>query len=446
MTRLRLRRGHGSKPIARQALTRFALWSLVAFVLVAVAVVLVARALSADIALHEASLRGGTFARNVAAPFVNKAVRTGDATASTGLVTVVESRLRDGSIVHVKLWSSDGKVIWSDEQDLIGRTFTMDDEIVALFGTSNVVADLSDLSKVENIEERGAGRLLEVYAGAVDADQQPVVIESYWSTDRLDSDQSLILGRLTALAVGSMLILTLFVLPLALSLARRVERAQAERSAMLRHALAASDLERRRMAEDLHDGLIQDLSALGYALPVILDELPPEAHEAREVVEVVRPALAKDIASLRGLVTDLYPADPSRKGLIAALGVLSTRAHASGVTVGVDVAAEFDGVSKEVIQLSYRILREGLRNVVKHAHASRADLVAAVEDEKAVVTVTDDGVGPTAEPAAEGHLGLRLLEDTLADIGGELSLEDRDGGGTRLVARFPLSFSSDWQP
>jgi signal transduction histidine kinase len=214
---------------------------------------------------------------------------------------------------------------------------------------------------------------------------------------------------------------------------------------MLRQALAASDLERRRIAHDLHDGLIQDLSALGYALPVILDELPAEAREAREVVVALRPALEANIAALRGLVTDLYPADPSREGLIAALGVLATRAHESGVTVEIDVAPGYQNVSREVVRLSYRVLREGLRNVVKHAHASRADLVATIEGGEAVVTVADDGVGPPHAPTATGHLGLRLLEDTLANVGGEITLASRPGGGTALVARFPLTFTSEWQ-
>ncbi|GAA2499353.1 sensor histidine kinase [Terrabacter carboxydivorans] len=445
MARARRRGGElrtGSRPIVREAISRFALWTLAAFLIVTVCAVLVARTLAADLALREASLRGRTFALNVAAPFVDRAVRAGDRGSTASLVTVVQSRRRDGSLVHVKLWSADGQVIWSDEEALIGRTYAMDEEVKALFGTQQVFADLSDLTKVENAAERASGQLLEVYVGAFDADHRPIVIESYWSTARLESDTKLVLLRLTALAIGSMLVLTLFLLPLALSLARGVDHAQAERNEMLRHALAASDLERRRIAEELHDGLIQNLAALGYALPLIARELPEDSHGAREMLDSTTPNLQGEIAALRGLVTDLYPADPSRGGLLSALDILATRAGESGVTVDVDVSERYASVSKEAIQLTYRVLREGLRNVVKHAAASTARLTARVDGRDVVVSVRDDGVGPPASPAAAGHFGLRLLEDTLKDVGGSLTLVRLPDGGTELVARFPQNFQS----
>lgn len=420
---------------------RFTVWTLVAFLIVTLATVLVARALAADLALREASLSGWTFALNVAAPFVDGAVRARTRGATAGLVTVVQSRLRDGSLVHVKLWSIDGEVIWSDEQDIIGRTYAMDDEVVALFGTQQVFSDLSDLTKVENVGERASGQLLEVYVGAFDTDHQPIVIESYWSTARLESDRRLVQLRLAALAVGSMLLLTLFLFPLALSLARRVDHARAERDVMLGHALAASDMERRRIAEELHDGLIQDLAALGYALPLIARELPADSVAAHEVLDTARSSLQGDISQLRGLATDLYPADPSRSGLITALGTLARRAGESGVSVEIDVSSDYAALSKEVIQLTYRVLREGLRNVVKHAGASRATLEARLDGREVVVTVRDDGSGPQPGPPAAGHLGLRLLEDTLADVGGSLHLGRLPQGGAELVARFPLDFA-----
>ncbi|GAA2747779.1 hypothetical protein GCM10009868_38580 [Terrabacter aerolatus] len=426
----------------REAISRFTLWTLVAFLIVTVGAVLVARALAADLALREASLRGRTFALNVAAPFVDRAVRARDREATAGLVTVVQARLRDGSLVHVKLWSVDGEVIWSDEQALIGRTYAMDDEVKALFGTQQVFADLSDLTKVENAAERASGQLLEVYVGAFDAENHPIVIESYWSTERLESDTRLVLMRLTALTVGSMLVLTLFLLPLAVSLARRVDHARAERNRMLRHALAASDLERRRIAEELHDGVIQNLAALGYALPLIARELPENSTRAREMLATAAPSLQGDIAALRGLVSDLYPADPSRSGLLSALDLLATRAAESGLTVDVDVSEDYASVSKEAIQLTYRVLREGLRNVVKHAAASRAILTAHVDGRDVVVTVRDDGVGPPAILDAAGHFGLRLLEDTLKDVGGSLTLARLPDRGAELVARFPQNFQS----
>ena len=90
--------------------------------------------------------------------------------------------------------------------------------------------------------------------------------------------------------------------------------------------------------------------------------------------------------------------------------------------------------------------REGLRNVAKHSHARTASVVATVDGTDVVVTVDDDGVGgPFSEPA-KGHLGLRLLQDDVADIGGEVSLSALPGGGSRLRARFPQRFAWSWAP
>jgi signal transduction histidine kinase len=233
---------------------------------------------------------------------------------------------------------------------------------------------------------------------------------------------------------------------------------------MLGHALSASRLEQRRIAQDLHDGLIQDLAGLGYALPAVADLLPISATEARGVLAEVGAGVERDIAALRELLTDLYPSDLARVGLASALHELADRAALAGVHV--DVAVDPDlaaGGTSEVALLAYRVAREGLRNVLRHAHATLAEISIDTEGADVVVTVTDNGVGlsrgselPAAdyhpdsprssEPSASqaGHLGLRLLSDTLHDVGGELTLVSPLSGGTQMTARFPSTFAEAW--
>lgn len=435
--------------VLRHALRRFQAGSLAMLLMVALGTVLLARPLASDIALREASVRSSAFARSVVAPLVTSDVRAGDRTRTADLDYLMRNRMKDGSIAHMKIWTAQGKVLWSDVKSLVGRTFPLEDEVDGLFGTDQVSAHVSELTKEENAAERPEGPLLEVYVGVRDADNVPLVFESYWTPDRISADQSAILLRFAPLALGSLLVFMLMMRPLAVSLARRVDRGQEERSIMLRHALSASDLERRRLAQDLHDGLIQDLAGLRYAVPSLAAGLRPDAVAARAMLEGVASSIDRDVTGLRAMLTDIYPADLSQGGLRAAVDELAARARATGVTVEVQLSDAVAEASLEVAQLTYRILREGLRNVVKHAQARHVVVRADVVDGEVRLEVTDDGVGVAAGDAMDGspesgHLGLRLVRDTVRDLGGRLSLDNHTTGGASLRSRFPLAFATTW--
>src|SRR5437763_15828657 len=110
----------------RNAVYRYAAGSLVVLLAVGLASFVVARDLAQDTALREARVRGAAFARGVGAPLVNHGVRTGDPAQMSRLNQVMRNRLVDGSIVHIKLWDSTGRVLWSDEPGLPGRVFPLD--------------------------------------------------------------------------------------------------------------------------------------------------------------------------------------------------------------------------------------------------------------------------------------------------------------------------------
>jgi signal transduction histidine kinase len=355
----------------------------------------------------------------------------------------MRSRMGDGSIAHIKLWASDSTIIWSDEPALIGTTFELEPDEAALFGTENVVSDLSDLSKPENTLEADESPLVEVYAGTFDLDGEPLLVEMYWPGEQIQAVQTAIVTRSAPLALGALFLFLLVILGLALSLARRVARGQVDRHNLLRDALAASELERGRLAQDLHDGVIQDLAGLSYAVPSVAGQLPPEMGSLRRVLDQVGLVLRQDVAALRTLLTDIYPADLASGGLETEVGVLARRAADSDVDVEVDIAEGMSDISLEVSRLVYRVVREGLRNVVKHAEATHAWVAARRVGPDVVVTVLDDGQGLVPDLDTEGHVGLRLLEQTVRDVGGRLTVENRPGGGVALTASFPLTFGAD---
>lgn len=424
--------------MVRYAVLRFAVWTVVAMTVLGIGTVFLSQRVARGEALHDARVSAAGLAGE-ASRLVDQSLRSGDPASAARIESAMTPRLNDGSFAHIKLWGDDGTVIWADETPLVGQRFALGEDTSSLFGTTDVTAEVSDLGKEENARERGAGQLLEVYVGTFDSDDQPMVFEAYLATNRMERDQQTIFEGLLPLSLGGILLFQLAVLPLAVSLARRVERAQAERGKLLRHGLLASDLERRRIAQDLHDGVIQDLAGLSYAMPVVAEQLPagPQARDAREAVEHVSVVLGRDVSSLRSLLTDIYPPDLEREGLVAAVQELATRAEDDQVAVSVHVTVDFHA-PLDATRLAYRVVREGLRNVLRHAQATTAQVHLLRHGEDVVVRVVDDGRGvATTGPAAPGHLGLRLLEDTIRDLGGRLDLSPGATGGSILEAVFP---------
>lgn len=428
--------------VVRRALVRFTASAVLAVAVLSVATVFIADHIARERALEDAERQASNLANRLAAPMVDDAVRAGVPGAADPLDTVMDNRMRDGSVLRVKIWDREGRVIWDDRGDLAGQYFDMEPRLTELFGTRGTWAEVSQLDRAENVTEQSAQEMLEVYAGAVDADGEPVVVESYLTTRAMHEHASELTTAFVPLVLGTLLLFLLVVLPLAWSLARRVERAQAERTVLVQHALEAADLERRRIAHDLHDGVIQDLSGVGYLIPTVRRELDSggDLGRARAMLDRAGEVVQGDVVALRTMLTDLYPPDLDGPGLGHALRQLVTlEATPAGLAVEVVLPPDLD-LPADPARLTYRVAREGVRNVVKHAGAGRLWLEVATGDGEVTVRVTDDGTGPPQVAAGrrDGHLGLRLLADAVADAGGRLDLDSPTGGGTVLTARFPV--------
>lgn len=449
-TRPRSDRSAPSSGVLRRALVRFTASAVLAVVVLSLTTLLVADQIARQRALEDARRQAANLANRLAAPMVTDALRDGEPGAADLLDTVMDNRMRDGSVQRVKIWDEDGRILWDDDGDLVGRVFDMEPQLAALFGTHEAWAEVSDLDRAENVTEQDADEMLEVYAGATDADGRPVVVESYLTTEDMHQHAREIARSFVPLMLGTLLVFLLVVLPLAYSLARRVERAQAERTVLVQRALEAADLERRRIAHDLHDGVIQDLSGVGYLLPTVRKELRADGDLARagEMLDRAGSVLRGDVASLRTMMTDLYPPDLEDEGFGDALRELAA-IDGGGAGLAVEVTVPPGLVlPTETARLAYRAAREGVRNVVKHAHATRLWIEVTAAAATLEVRVRDDGTAAAGRTAAveEGHLGLRLLADAVTDAGGRLDLEIGGRGGTVLSVRLPLAVAGDGRP
>lgn len=438
----RSRSSENPSSAVRASLVRFTLLSGIALAGLGVAVVLVGRSTAQDLALDDARDRTVRIADALAAPLMNRAVLRHDPQAIEALSDTMKLLIAGGSIRHIKIWSPDEEVIWSDETALIGRRFALSDEITALFGTEDAVAQPTELNDPDNIEEPETS-LLEVYVGAADPDGRPFVFEAYFSRDRIAQNTRGFFDAFVPVGLLGLILFQLVALSLALLLARQVDRSRQYCSDILDRSMSAWHEERRRLAHELHDGVVQELSAAGYALSAVRSSLPegPSADRTRTAVAQVGQMLEQGLTDLRVLVTDQFPGDVREVLLPEALQTLVRRTADKGLPVRLELVRA-DGLDTRTAGLVYRIVREGLRNVEKHAHARLATVRVCLEEHdgsRVTVQVEDDGRGVADVAAVNGHVGLRLLASLMTDVGGILEVRSAVPSGTVLEARFPSS-------
>lgn len=423
----------------RKAIAWYLAWSMLALAAVAAGAVVLSVSLARTEALRDAEKTARAVADAIVSPLANEGLHSGDSVALATLTTSLDARVLDGSIVHLKLWEDAGEgratIVWADEKPLVDQTFAMESEVYALFGTTGTVSEISHLEKEENALERSAGQLVEVYTGVIDSAGRNLVFESYVSTEGLEDETRMLVGTFLPLSLGAVLVFALATLPLAVSLARRVDRGQQQMRRLLVNAVAASDLERKRLARNLHDGVIQDLAGIGYVLAAESQQRAngPDLSS----VEEVRSIVVRDIATLRDLLMDIYPPDVDEEGLPTALSHLVERLVANGAPVALDV--DPDLTTRPVAsRLAYQLIRELLRNSVLHSGATRITVRVRSREGFLEFDVQDDGVGfEPGTDSPEGHLGLRLVREMAADAGGWVTVTSAPGRGTIVSGAVP---------
>ena len=225
---------------------------------------LVRRAGEAE-AIRDAKDQTRIAAQGSVEPVLTDALVRGDPKAISELDRVIQERVLGNPstpIVRVKIWDRSGRVLYSNEPRLIGASYAMSPHDLAEFKGTRVDAAVTDLTKPENRFERGLGKLLEVYMPIHTPSGRPLRYEEYYKSSFISARARRIFRQFAPAMLGALILLALIQLPLAWQLARRVRKGQDEREGLLRRAIEASDVERRRIARDLHDGVVQDLAGV----------------------------------------------------------------------------------------------------------------------------------------------------------------------------------------
>jgi signal transduction histidine kinase len=205
----------------------------------------------------------------------------------------------------------------------------------------------------------------------------------------------------------------------------------------LRRVVEAQELERRRLARELHDETGQALTSILLGLKPLEDALAD--HPARAATAELRELVVMALQDVRRLAVELRPKVLDDFGLVPALERLAESfGEQTGVHVEFHSALGEARLPGEVETALYRVVQESLTNIVKHAHARNVSISLARRDSAVAAVIEDDGGGFDPATAREGGIGLIGMRERLALLDGRLEIESREGAGTTLVAEVPV--------
>lgn len=372
-------------------------------------------------------------AKTVVEPSLSTDLLAGDAASLAQLDELITSRVLDDTTLRVKLWSADGEIIYSDEARLVGEMHLLEDDKNRSLWSGEAVSEVSHLDGPENrFEAAVANRMIEVYLPIEGPDGEPLLYESYFAMSSVSDPAGRIRGEFLPVIIGPVVLMGGLHFGLVWGLRQRIRKGQAEREKLLRRAIESSDLERRRIAADLHDGVVQDLVGASFAVSAAAESVDDRSEQHSIDLRSAAIGTRRSLQSLRSLLVDIYPPNLQDQGLEAALVDLLAPAGNLGIETELTIDGDLDTASHDEVALMYRVIQESVRNVFHHADADHLTVAVEISPHARTAVVTDDGNGFSVSRQANGHLGLRLLADLTADAGAVFAIATEPGAGTTI--------------
>ena len=217
-----------------------------------------------------------------------------------------------------------------------------------------------------------------------------------------------------------------------------VELSQRVARDAVRRVVQAQELERQRLARELHDETGQALTSILLGLKPLEEALAD--HPARTTLAGLREQVVSALQDVRRLAVELRPAVLDDFGLVPALErLIAAFAEQSDMRIDFHSALGEARLPSEVETALYRVVQESLTNIVKHANAKQVSVSLARRATGVAAVIEDDGAGFDPRRVSEGGVGLLGMRERLALIDGRLEIESRPGAGTTVVAEVPLS-------
>lgn len=385
--------------------------------------------------------------------------------AHDNIDALLASSILGDDVVDIKVWGLDGRLLYSEKTKQIGAVFPITDELRGAFA-GKVEAEYEDIADESEFESELKQPLLGVYMPVRSGTSGNIiaVVEIYSAAGELAKmlQWAKFETALIVAAFGFAMLVSLFHIVqrgsrtiaaqqkimdsrvVTLSRLLNVNK-ELQRNLSRFNQLAAENNEDilRRIGADLHDGPLQLLGFVMLRLET-LNCFPQTSNveSGNSDFDVVRGALRDTVCDLRHISYGLMLPELDGADVGDALRI-AVRNHVrlTGTTVEVCIDDDFSlKLPRSVITCLYRFAQEGLNNAMKHADGQGQKVSAQQVADTIVVEVADRGPGIIEnEPdGGEGRLGLRGLEYRISSLGGELEYRARRGGGTHLIARFPL--------
>lgn len=360
----------------------------------------------------------------------------GDDRWMTRLETAVGPRLANGDIVAVHVWrridQTIGQLYWSTDQTRAGSVVPLGGAAVALDTGEPVVERLGDGRESEGPP---LPNLYEIYLPFADRTGTHYVLEIYQPVHDFEAIRSALLRDWLPIPILGVLLVGAVTFPLSLRLARAVAVAERDRALFADRALKARAEEHRRMAERLHERTVQDLAAARLILEGVRDL--PVPTEVTSALDQANTLLAGDIQDLRRLLSSGEATEWQTDDLDGALAGWLDTLPAPGL-VRVELPAQSLPLAHPDVAVAFRVIKEAVRNAVKHAQASRVEVRVSLDKTGLTAEIRDDGVGcdPGAWERSTG-VGLRLMRYAATSAGGTLSIRTRADTGTTVLLRLP---------
>ena len=213
-----------------------------------------------------------------------------------------------------------------------------------------------------------------------------------------------------------------------------------ERRQLERDIVSVSEHEQQRIGRDLHDGLCQQLAAIGCAAHALAEDLQARSiQEARDAI-MIEDSVQQAVMEARNLARGIFPVHVDRSGLATSLGDLARMtSQLTGVSIDFNEQVEAQIESPEASMHLYRIAQEAVANAVRHGRAKQITIFLHLTTDGLEMRIDDDGCGVSLAARPDRHgMGLRTMRYRAEIMGARLDIHPRTGGGTTVRCTLPL--------
>ncbi len=217
---------------------------------------------------------------------------------------------------------------------------------------------------------------------------------------------------------------------------------------MLRRMLDIHDRDRQLIAYEIHDGVVQDMTGVTMHLQGAADKLTRDPAAARRDLDVAARVLGEAIDEARRLIDGLQPGTLENEGLLPAVEQLCRQTEfRHGIQTHCRIEVSFQRLAPTIEMAIYRIVQEGLNNIVNHSQSKSAFVSISQRQDVLLIKIEDEGIGFDPPRVKSRHYGLSGIRDRAKLLGGKARIKSQPGHGTRLRIKLPLQdvlMPADW--